>query len=146
MASTLSNGFINGNNENSVTSVNVNTEETLTWFEFATYIGAVKSSSATDNWTLNWTYGINPTPSCPNGTTAIGSTGCELSGVITDDINLASGLSYFLRGKVVVGVDCGPDKDNELATCDKAELTIDPVSLCLLAKTHFLWVSHAVLN
>lgn len=126
LASTLSSGFINGNNENSVTSVNVNTEETLTWFEFATYIGAVKSSSASDNWTLNWTYGINPTPACPTGTTAIGTTGCELTGVITDDMNLVSGLSYFLRGKVVVGADCGPDKDNELSTCDKAELTIDP--------------------
>ena len=65
-ATTLANGFINGTAEAAVTATDVATKDSF--FDSVNYIGAVKSSAAADNWTLNWTYGINAAPSCPEGT------------------------------------------------------------------------------
>ncbi|TNE66128.1 MAG: hypothetical protein EP335_04005 [Alphaproteobacteria bacterium] len=124
-ATTLSNGFINGSAENAVTGTDVSTEDSF--FDATAYAGAVKSDDADDNWTLNWTYGLNPAPTCPEGTTANSEgTVCTLSGTYNDDIRLVSGLTYMLSGKVVIGTDMGGDKANPLSTGHAATLTIEP--------------------
>ncbi|MCP5380948.1 MAG: hypothetical protein H6912_01135 [Kordiimonadaceae bacterium] len=120
--STLS-GFVNGTAENNVTATDVHALDT--WFETTDYIGAVKSNSAIDNWTLGWSYAINPNPTCPDGTTSNGAGGCILQGVYTGNIHLAAGLNYFLRGKVVIGDDLGGDAANPIAGRVAGNLTID---------------------
>lgn len=124
-ATTLSNNFINGSAENAVTATDVSAVNSF--FDSVDFAGAVKSDAAADNWTLNWTYGLNPAPECPSGTTAnAGGTVCTLAGTYTDDLRLVSGLDYQLSGKVVFGVDMGPDASSPLATGDAATLTIEP--------------------
>ncbi|MCC3861765.1 hypothetical protein [Pseudemcibacter aquimaris] len=120
--STLS-SFFNGNTENTQTATDVNAIDA--WFDVTDYIGAVKSNAAVDNWTLGWTYGINPNPVCPAGTTPNGAGGCIMEGVYTGNITLQSGLDYILRGKVVIGEDQGPDATAPLAGMDAGVLTID---------------------
>ncbi len=124
-ATTLSNNFINGSAENAVTATDVSAINSF--FDSVDFAGAVKSDAAADNWTLNWTYGLNPEPECPTGTTAnADGTVCTLSGTYTDDLRLVSGLDYQLSGKVVFGVDMGPDAASPLAAGDAATLTIEP--------------------
>lgn len=124
-APTLSNNFINGATENAVTATDPSAVDSF--FDSVDYVGAVKSSAAADNWTLNWTYGLNGDPECPTGTTAnADGTICTLSGTYTSDIRLVSGLDYVLDGKVVIGEDLGPDPAAPLATGAAAVLTIEP--------------------
>lgn len=124
-ATSLSNLFINGSAENAVTATDPSAVDTF--FDSVDYAGAVRSSAADDNWTLNWTYGLNPDPECPTGTTAnTDGTVCTLTGTYTDDLRLVSGLTYQLSGKVTIGVDMGPDPASPLATGDAATLTIEP--------------------
>ncbi|UTW56531.1 hypothetical protein [Kordiimonas sp. SCSIO 12610] len=64
---------------------------------------------------------------CPSGTTAItvgSSEQCQLSGTITDDVTLTSGIIYQLNGSVRIGQDVGPTGQN--AGGDPAVLTIEP--------------------
>lgn len=121
---TLSNRFINGSAENAVTAIDPTTVDSF--FDAADYIGAVRSTDPADNWTLNWTYGLNPTPTCPAGTTENADGACVISGTYTENLTLVSGLDYILDGRVVFGVDAGPDAANPLAAGDVAELTIEP--------------------
>lgn len=121
-ASSLS-GFFNGVNENAVTATDVNALDTF--FDTTDYVGAVKSSSSSDNWTLGWTYGINPTPICPSGTISNGAGGCILEGTYTENVRLQAGLDYFLRGKVIFGEDLGADASSPIAGRQSAALTID---------------------
>ncbi|WP_262696250.1 hypothetical protein [Kordiimonas aquimaris] len=123
-ATSLSNRFINGSAENAVTAVNPATLDTF--FDVTDYAGAVRSSDATDNWTLNWTFGLNAEPSCPTGTTENANGACVIAGTYTENLTLVSGLDYILDGRVVFGVDAGPDAANPLATADTADLTIEP--------------------
>lgn len=124
-ATTLSNRFINGSAENAVSATDVNALDTF--FDSVDYAGAVRSDAAEDNWTLNWTYGLNPDPECPTGTTAsTDGTVCTLSGTYTSDLRLVSGLTYQLAGKVTFGVDMGPDPDAPLAAGVATTLTIEP--------------------
>ncbi len=116
-------GFINGVAENGVTVTDVNAIDT--WFDTTDYIGAVKSGDVNDNWTLGWSYAINPAPVCPAGTTATGAGGCILQGVYTGTMRLAAGLEYFLRGKVVIGEDLGPDAGAPLGGATPGSLIID---------------------
>ena len=121
-ASTLS-GFINGITENNVIATDVKAIDS--WFDTTDYVGAVKSSSSTDNWTLGWTYGINPNPTCPTGTASNGAGGCILAGTYTSNLRLQAGLDYFLRGKVVIGEDLGPDASAPDGSKTPGVLTID---------------------
>jgi len=123
-ATTLSNNFINGTAEANVTATDVSAIDSF--FDATDYAGAVASSASADNWTLNWTYGLNPTPECPEGTTENTDGACVLSGTYTEDLTLVSGLDYVLSGKVVFGVDLGPDPSAPLSTGDAAALTIEP--------------------
>ncbi|MBO6506166.1 MAG: hypothetical protein JJ850_06130 [Kordiimonadaceae bacterium] len=123
-ATSLSNRFINGSAENAVVATDPSAVDAF--FDSVDYAGAVASSSAADNWTLNWTYGLNPDPECPSGTTTNTDGACVISGTYTNDLTLVSGLDYILDGRVVFGVDLGPDPANPLATGDAASLTIDP--------------------
>ena len=120
--STLS-GFYNGIAENAVAPTDVNALDT--WFDTTDHIGAVKSGSTSDNWTLGWSYAINPTPSCPTGTASNNAGGCILQGTITGNVRLAAGLNYFLRGKVVIGEDLGGDASTPIAAATAGNLTID---------------------
>lgn len=121
-ASTLS-GFFNGVEENAQTTTDVSAADA--WFDAVDYIGAVKSTDSSDNWTLGWSYAINPTPTCPNGTTSNNSGGCILEGTYTGNLRLVQGLDYFLRGKVVIGEDLGPDAANPISTATAGVLTVD---------------------
>ncbi|MFC3052769.1 hypothetical protein [Kordiimonas pumila] len=123
-ATSLFNNFINGTAETAVTATDVSAVDTF--FVATDYIGAVASTSASDNWTLGWTYGLNPTPECPEATTENSDGACVVSGTITEDLTLVAGLDYILSGKVVVGVDMGPDASSPLATGDAATLTVEP--------------------
>jgi len=124
-ATTLSNAFINGSAEAAVTATDVSAVDSF--FDATDYVGAVASDSASDNWTTGWTYGLNPDPECPEGTTADSEgTTCTLSGTYTSDLTLVAGLDYVLDGKVVIGVDAGADADNPLSSADPAVLTIEP--------------------
>ncbi|NVJ70478.1 MAG: hypothetical protein HWE08_09005 [Alphaproteobacteria bacterium] len=138
-ATSLSNNFINGSAEAAVTATDVSAVDAF--FDATDYVGAVKSDSAADNWTLNWTYGLNPDPECPTGTTAsTDGTVCTLSGTYTEDMRLVSGLDYVLSGKVVFGVDVGAD--GTAATGDPATLTIEPgVTVMGEDKTSYLVIS-----
>ncbi|MFV8818641.1 hypothetical protein [Haliea sp. E17] len=82
------------------------------FFESADFIGAIGG----DNWTAGWTVAgsvsnttPNPGMGCPAGTTEAeefaGQTVCDLTGTITQDLNLTAGRLYRLNGKVVVGGD-----------------------------------------
>jgi len=66
-------------------------------------------------------------PGCPafatEGDPVAGSTTCELSGVITDDIELTGDVLWRLNGEVEVGIDTGGDADNPDG--DPAVLTIE---------------------
>lgn len=123
-ASSLSNLFINGVAENALTATNPTTLDAF--FDLTDYVGAVRSSSTADNWTVGWTFGLNPTPSCPTGTTEDANGRCVLSGTYTNNLTLVAGLDYVLDGRVVFGVDAGSDPASPLATADTAELTIEP--------------------
>ena len=128
-ANTIFNRFINGSVESNIAPVNPTTYSSF--FDNPTHIGAVSGTGSTNNWTTGWTYGLNPTPACPSGTTTESDGSCTISapaggGAITDDITLVAGLDYNLSGKVVFGEDCGPDVANPLTTCDPADLTIEP--------------------
>lgn len=140
-ASTLSNNFINGATENAVVATDPTAVDAF--FDSVDYAGAVRSDAAADNWTLNWTYGLNPDPECPTGTTANSDgTVCTLSGTYTEDLRLVSGLTYQLSGKVTFGVDMGPDPANPLATGDAAALTIEPgVTIVGEDQTSYLVIS-----
>ena len=116
-------GFVNGVQEMAMTATDPSAVDSF--FDSVDYVGAVKSSSSTDNWTLGWSYAINPEPTCPEGTTDNGSGGCILNGTYTSNLRLVAGLDYFLRGKVVIGEDQGPDASNPVADATSAELTID---------------------
>ncbi|RMB11796.1 hypothetical protein [Eilatimonas milleporae] len=122
-STSLSNRFINGSAEGAVTATDPSTVDPF--FDSVDFIGAVRSADPSDNWTLGWSFGLNPTPSCPSGTTDNGSGGCILEGTITEDVRLVAGLDYFLRGPVFIGRDMGPDPENPLADGDPAVLTID---------------------
>lgn len=121
-SSTLS-GFFNGTEENAQTATDVSALDS--WFDVTDYIGAVKSNDSSDNWTLGWSYGINPAPSCPTGTASNGNNGCILEGTYTGNLRLVQGLDYFLRGKVVIGEDMGPDAANPIAGATAGVLTVD---------------------
>ncbi len=138
-ATTLSNNFINGSAENAVTATDVSAVNSF--FDATDYAGAVKSDDADDNWTLNWTYGLNPDPECPEGTTAdADGTTCTLSGTYTSDLRLVSGLDYVLSGKVVIGVDVGADGNDAAGAA--AALTIEPgVTVMGADSTSYLVVS-----
>lgn len=120
--STLS-GFFNGVEENEVVATDVNAIDS--WFDTTDYAGAVRSDDSSENWTLGWSYAINPAPTCPNGTTDNGNSGCILSGTYTGNLRLAAGLDYFLRGQVVIGEDLGADAGNPISTATAGNLTID---------------------
>ncbi|WP_020400962.1 hypothetical protein [Kordiimonas gwangyangensis] len=121
---TLSNGFINGSAENAVVGTNVRAIDTF--FDNTSYAGAVRSTAGSDNWTIGWTYGLNPDPECPTGTTENSSGQCVLSGTYTADMRLVSGLDYVLDGKVTFGVDMGSDPASPAANGSAATLTIEP--------------------
>ncbi len=123
-ATSLSNRFINGSAENAVTGTDVSATDSF--FDSVDYAGAVRSDNSSDNWTLSWTYGLNPDPECPTGTTTNSDGACVLAGTYTNDVTLVSGLDYILDGRVVFGVDLGADPSNPLATGDAATLTIEP--------------------
>ena len=124
-ATTLSNLFVNGSAENAVTSTNVSATDAF--FDVANFAGAVRSTDSADNWTLNWTYGLNPAPECPTGTTDNGDNTCTIpEGTYTEDMRLVSGLDYILGGRVQFGVDMGPDPSSPAADGDAATLTIEP--------------------
>lgn len=117
-------GFVNGSAEAAVTATDVSQVDAF--FDSVSHIGAVASADAADNWTLGWSFGLNPDPVCPAGTTAEGTDQCIMEGVYTDDIRLVAGFDYILRGRVDVGVDAGPDPDAPLASGDAAIMTVDP--------------------
>ncbi|GHF17254.1 hypothetical protein GCM10017044_09530 [Kordiimonas sediminis] len=116
-------GFFNGLEESKVVATDPSTIDSF--FDSVNYIGAVKSSDASDNWTLGWSYGINPTPTCPDNTTDNGDGSCTLSGVYTGAMRLRAGLDYKLSGKVVIGEDLGPDAANPIAGAVSGSLTVD---------------------
>ncbi|MEQ8507476.1 MAG: hypothetical protein RIB43_00615 [Rhodospirillaceae bacterium] len=117
-------GFVNGTAEAAVTATDVSAVDSF--FDSVDYIGAISTSTAPGNWTLGWSFGLNPAASCPAGTTASGSTQCILEGVYTSDIRLVAGFDYILRGRVDVGIDAGQDPAAPLATGNTAVMTIDP--------------------
>jgi len=116
-------GFFNGVEEGNMVATDVSAMDA--WFDATDYVGAVKSSDSSDNWTIGWSYAINPAPTCPTGTTPLSSTGCILEGTYTGNLRLVAGLDYFLRGKVVIGQDLGPDVAAPIAGALTGNLTID---------------------
>ncbi len=121
----LSNLFINGAAENLVMAVDPSLRFDG-FFDSTGYAGAVRSPAAEDNWTLNWTHGLNPAPECPVGTFEDANGACVLAGTYTSDLTLVSGLDYILDGRVVIGADLGPDPANLWASGAAASLTIEP--------------------
>jgi hypothetical protein len=114
--------FINGPAEAAVPAVDVSTLNSF--FDSVDHIGAIPSDDPTENWTLGWSFGINPAPVCPSTTTAV-TGGCILEGTITENTRLVAGLEYFLRGAVTIGEDAGPDANSPIAGAQSATLTID---------------------
>jgi hypothetical protein len=53
-------------------------------------------------------------------------TSIVVTGVIDADETWTADKTYILDGPVFVGVDCGPDPANPLASCVSVELTIEP--------------------
>ncbi|WP_374764926.1 hypothetical protein [Yunchengibacter salinarum] len=123
----LSNRFINGQAENAVTATDPAAVDSF--FDSVDYIGAVRSDDPADNWTLGWTLGLNPAPTCPTNvdgvTTRDGGNTCVLSGTITEDLRLVAGLDYLLSGPVTIGQDVGPDVNAPDPDAQSATLTID---------------------
>ena len=116
-------GFVNGVEENAVTATDPSAVDSF--FDSVDYIGAVRSADSADNWTLGWSYGINPDATCPSGTTDTGAGGCILEGTYTGNIRLVAGLDYFLRGRVTIGEDVGGDAANPDTAASTGALTID---------------------
>jgi hypothetical protein len=82
------------------------------FFESANYVGAFGAEDWTEGWTVAGSVSNPGAPSlgCPSGTTEASeqvndTTVCELSGTITEDVQLAPGNLYELVGKVVIGED-----------------------------------------
>ena len=84
------------------------------FFEAVDYVGAFATGAAdwTDGWTVAGSVSNPGVPSlgCPAGTEEAsgdidGTRVCELSGEITEDVELTSGNLYELVGKVVIGGD-----------------------------------------
>ncbi|WP_281301326.1 MULTISPECIES: hypothetical protein [unclassified Iodidimonas] len=124
-------GFINGPVESSAAAFDI--ASTDPFFDAVDFIGAIPNGDARTaqqegNWTLGWTFGLNPDPTCPDavGVTATANgDGCILEGTLTGTVRLAAGLDYFLRGGVFVGEDLGPDPANPIAGRTPGELIID---------------------
>ena len=98
------------------------------FFDGATYVGAFSSTeTASSNWAFGWTFGVFAPPTCPTGTTNIGSLNglnrCEVRGVHTSDLRLTAGNIYQLGGRVDIGIDVGGDGTKTGG--DAADLTID---------------------
>ncbi|MEL6567816.1 MAG: hypothetical protein AAFQ22_05310 [Pseudomonadota bacterium] len=101
------------------------------------YIGAFGPDETVDsNWAAGWTRpgslfegATNPTGVCPTSTnitlggTLGGEQVCILSGVITEDLTLNTGVIYRLSGLVSVGQDGGSAATNATGTA-QANLTI----------------------
>ncbi len=82
------------------------------FFETADFIGAFGSEDWTEGWTVAGSVNNGGPPSlgCPAGTTESdrdvgGAQVCELTGDITQDVELTAGNVYELVGKVVIGGD-----------------------------------------
>ncbi|MEQ8935871.1 MAG: hypothetical protein RIE56_08785, partial [Amphiplicatus sp.] len=111
-ASSLAATFFPGPNENAVTAFDLTTLPG-TFFDDVDYIGAFSpTETESSNWATGWTFALFPDPTCPAGTTDIGTTiggvnVCSVSGVQTSDLRLTRGNLYELDGRVDIGVDIG---------------------------------------
>jgi len=124
--SSLTGGMFPGPAEQAMTAVNPSTLSGF--FDAANYVGAfAPTETATSNWALGWTFGVFTPPTCPTGTTNIGTlqgqNRCEVRGTYTADLHLTAGNIYQLGGRVDIGVDVGGDGTK--AGGDPANLTID---------------------
>lgn len=122
-------GFVNGPAEAGVSVVDVAAIDPF--FDAVDFIGAVPNANAPTaneegNWTLGWTFGVNPDPECPSVTGVTPTNGgCILEGTLTGTVRLPAGLDYFIRDAVFVGEDVGGDAANPNANAATGELIID---------------------
>ncbi|MEO1135907.1 MAG: hypothetical protein AAFW68_04735, partial [Pseudomonadota bacterium] len=96
------------------------------FFEDTDYVGAFSpDETPTNNWATGWTFELFPDPTCPAGTTNVGTKNgqniCSIAGVQTADITLTRGNIYEIEGRVDVGVDVGADGSGG----DPADLEIE---------------------
>ncbi len=125
-ATSLTGQYFPGPQELSRTPFNASTLSGF--FDNTTYVGAFSSTeTASNNWAFGWTVSLFAPPTCPTGTTNIGTllgqNRCEVRGVYTADLNLTAGNLYQLGGRVDIGIDVGGDGTKTGG--DPSNLTID---------------------
>ncbi|MBK5911636.1 hypothetical protein CCR85_09070 [Rhodothalassium salexigens] len=123
--------FISGAREAAIPAAD--TTALGSFFDAAPFVGGVSDTGpsadgVTGNWTLNWTFKLNPAPECPVENAAVSDVDgqCTITGTITDNLRLQAGIDYYLDGGVFVGEDAGGDPANPNPDADTATLTIEP--------------------
>jgi hypothetical protein len=126
-ADSLSANYFPGPNELAITPFNATAISPF--FTSAPYVGAFSSTETpTSNWASGWTFNVFPAATCPAGTTDTSSTlagqkVCRLSGNLTANTRLTTGVLYEIDNRVNVGADVGAD--GNLAGGNPVTLTIE---------------------